>query len=55
MSEKKELSKNSINKLVDSLFLCYIMAMTAGEIGQTATMDDRTADLLRQLAERMIE
>jgi len=31
------------------------MAMTAGQIGQTATMGDRTADLLRQLAERMIE
>lgn len=39
----------------DFYFLCYITAMTAGQIGQTATRDEETADLFRQLAERMIE
>ena len=51
----KQIFPGRANNREYSLFLCYIMAMTAGQIGQTATMGDRTADLLRQLAERMIE
>lgn len=39
MSEKKELSKNSINKLVDSVFLCYIIYHKINPLDWSGFMD----------------